>query len=47
MRSEERKFLNKQSNSVIKDIQLDLKYNDPNEKFKQEYEIPELERRKK
>ncbi|KAL4507219.1 hypothetical protein ABPG72_002012 [Tetrahymena utriculariae] len=47
IRSEERKIINKQSNLIIKDIKKDLQVNNPEERYKQEVELPELEKRKK
>ncbi|KAL4460323.1 hypothetical protein ABPG74_000074 [Tetrahymena malaccensis] len=47
IRSEERKMINKQSNLIIKDIKKDLQVNNPDERYKQEVELPELEKRKK
>lgn len=47
IRSEERKVINKQSNVLIKEIKKDLYINDPDERYKQEVELPELEKRKK
>ncbi|EAR99059.1 hypothetical protein TTHERM_00387010 (macronuclear) [Tetrahymena thermophila SB210] len=47
IRSEERRIINKQSNLIIKDIKKDLQVNNPDERYKQEVELPELEKRKK